>query len=96
MGSCNYLLLQIFRYLRNKQQFFSKRFVFGDGSEGKLGNSKEEIQRYPVLLMRDDRIKTISAGISHSVILRDNGEIETLWKMILSFGLNFIILSLII
>ena len=39
------------------------------------GIGSYENQNLPVLLMRDSRIKSISTGQDHSVVVKENGEV---------------------
>lgn len=60
-----------------------KMLIFGNNKFGQLGIDQEigYNVNLPILLMNDKTIKTISCGLAHTIIYRDNGDI-------LSFGKN--------
>ena len=53
--------------------------TFGSGSYGRLGHGDEEDQLLPKVVeaLRGEEVLQISAGIAHSAVLREDGEVLT-------------------
>ena len=64
--------------------------LFGNIYFGQLNvdESKEYIE--PSIVMRDNRISKIACGFEHSMILKENGEVNLTYKIILFSQVSFV------